>query len=106
MKIIENTIIPFKDFEAINLFGVLFVRKGVTVTAHTIRHETIHTRQMQELLFVPFYVLYVFEWLVKLCFYGKQAYRNISFEREAYANDEDTCYLLIRQHFAFLKYIF
>lgn len=106
MKIIENSIIPVKGFAAINLFGVLFVRKGVTITARLIRHETIHTKQIQELLFVPFYILYVLEWLVKLCFLGKQAYRNISFEREAYANDEDTCYLLVRRRFAFLKYIF
>jgi hypothetical protein len=106
MKIIENSIIPPKGFAAINLFGVLFVRKGVIVTARMVRHETIHTRQMQELLFVPFYILYVLEWLVKLCFYGNKAYRNISFEREAYSNDKDTCYFLVRRHYAFLKYIF
>jgi hypothetical protein len=106
MKIIINTIIPFKGFAAINLFGVLFVRKGITVTARIIRHETIHTRQMQELLYLPFYILYVFEWLVKLCFYGKKAYRNISFEHEAYSNENNTCYLSMRRHFAFLKYIF
>lgn len=106
MKIIENNIIPVKGFAAINLFGILFVRKGVLITARLVRHETIHTEQMKELLFVPFYVLYVLEWLVKLCFYGKKAYRNISFEREAYSNDEDTCYLLTRRRFAFLKYIF
>ena len=106
MKIIVNNIIPFKGFAAINLFGFLFVRKGVTVTARMIRHETIHTKQMQDLLFVFFYAFYIFEWLVKLCFYGKQAYRNISFEREAYSNEADTCYLVTRKHFAFLKYIF
>jgi hypothetical protein len=106
MKIIENSIIPPKGFAAINLFGVLFVRKGVTVTARMVRHEAIHTRQMQELLFVPFYVFYVLEWLIKRCFYGKRAYRNVSFEREAYSNDKDRFYLLVRRHYAFLKYLF
>lgn len=105
MKIIVNNIIPIKGFAAINLFGVLFVRNGVSITDRLIRHESIHTKQMKELLYVFFYILYVFEWLVKLCFYGSKAYRNISFEREAYSNQYDVNYLGNRRHFSFLKYI-
>lgn len=105
MKIVVNNIIPFKGFAGINIFGVLFVRKGVVVSERMIRHETIHTKQMKELLFIPFYILYVIEWLVKLLFYGKQAYRNISFEREAYSNEYDLNYLGNRKRFAFVKYI-
>lgn len=105
MKIIVNNIIPIKGFAAINLFGVLFVRNGVSITDRLIRHESIHTKQMKELLYVFFYILYVFEWLVKLCFYGSKAYRNISFEREAYSNQYDVNYLDNRRHFSFLKYI-
>lgn len=33
------------------------------------------------LSFISFYILYVLEWLVKIPFYGKNAYENISFER-------------------------
>ena len=105
MKIIVNKIIPFKGFAAINLFGVLFVRKGVNITDRLIQHEKIHTLQMKELLYVFFYIAYVLEWLVKLLFYGKKAYRNISFEREAYANEEALGYLNNRPLFAFLKHI-
>lgn len=105
MKIVVNNIIPFKGFAGINIFGVLFVRKGVVVSERMIRHETIHTKQMKELIFIPFYILYVIEWLVKLLFYGKQAYRNISFEREAYSNEYDLNYLGNRKRFAFVKYI-
>jgi hypothetical protein len=105
MKIIVNNIIPVKGFAAINLFGILFVRKGVSITDRLIRHESIHTKQMKELLYVFFYILYVLEWLVKLCFYGSKAYRNISFEREAYSNQHDVDYLGNRRHFSFLKYI-
>jgi len=106
MKVIVNNIIPFKGFSGINLFGVLFVRKGVVVSERMIRHEETHTKQMKEFLFIPFYVLYVLEWLLKLPFYGKQAYYNISFEREAYSNQDDVNYLDNRRFFAFLKYIF
>ena len=46
MKIIHNRFIPFKDYDAINLFGILFCRKGTTITTEVIQHERIHTRQM------------------------------------------------------------
>lgn len=105
MKVIENYIIPPKGFAGINLFGVLFVRKGVVVSERMIRHETIHTEQMKDLLFVPFYLVYFIEWLVKLLIYTSNAYRNISFEREAYAHDDDVNYLSTRKRFSFLKYM-
>ena len=84
--VIENKLIPFKGFKAINLFGVIFVRKGARMTSTDFNHEAIHTAQMKELGYVFFYVLYVIEWLYRLCKSGN-AYRNISFEREAYEND-------------------
>lgn len=106
MKIIENNIIPFKGFAAINIFGVLFVRKGVFISERLIRHEMIHTKQIKELGYIFFYVLYLLEWLLKLPFYGKQAYYAVSFEREAYRNQFDFYYLNNRRLFAFVKYIF
>lgn len=42
MKIIYNTIIPLKGFKCINLFGVLFTRKGETLSERNIQHEYIH----------------------------------------------------------------
>ena len=99
---------PPKGFLAINLFGVMFVRRGnkERVGERTIRHETIHTRQMTELLFVFFYIWYGIEWLVKLPKYGaKHAYNNLSFEREAYENDDDVLYLANRKPFAWVKYL-
>lgn len=107
MRIIRNNIIPFRGFAAINLFGVLFVRKGSAVTPRLLNHEAIHTAQMREWLYVMFYMLYVLEWLVRLVQYRncKEAYRNISFEREAYACQYDMKYLRTRKHYATLKYI-
>lgn len=108
MKVIENNIIPFKGFAAINLFGVLFVRKGIAVSERLLRHETIHTEQMKELTPPIFYIWYVVEWLIRLLMYRttRKAYRNISFEREAYENDDKFIYLKERKPFAFLKYVF
>ncbi len=122
MKIIRNNIIPFPGFKAINLFGVLFVKNNAKIDDVTINHEAIHSRQFVELMvlfavatffirwwlpvFAPFafYVWYIIEWLIRLLKKGN-AYRNISFEREAYANQGDFSYLKGRGWFNFLKYL-
>ena len=92
MKIIRNNIIPFRGFAAINLFGILFVRKDTVLTPVMMNHEYIHTAQMKEMAHVLFYLWYVVEWLVRLTMKG-HAYRNISFEREAYSNPTIMVYL-------------
>lgn len=104
MKVIYNRIIPFKGFKCINLFGVLFVRKDCYMWERDYNHERIHTAQMRELWYVPFYVLYLLEWVVRL-FKKGNAYRNISFEREAYGNEKDLSYLKYREKFAWRKYL-
>lgn len=107
MIIIRNNIIPFPGFAAINLFGILFVRKNATITDNMIRHESIHTEQMKEMLFVPFYLWYVIEWLLRLIQYRNThtAYRNISFEREAYASENDLYYLDSRKRYSWVNYL-
>lgn len=104
MKIIYNKIIPSKGFAAINLFGLLFARKGTKINNRIINHESIHTAQMKEMLFIPFYIWYVFEWLIRL-FKKGNAYRNISFEREAYDNQNNKNYLDKRKHYSWVKYL-
>jgi hypothetical protein len=104
MKIVENRFIPFKGYNAMMLFGFLFTRDAGKVTARTIRHERIHARQMWELLVAGFYVWYFIEWVIRL--FGKgNAYRNVSFEREAYANQDIETYLDTRKAFAWVGYI-
>lgn len=106
MIIIRNNIIPFPGFAAINLFGILFIRKDVTVTDRMLNHERIHTAQMKEMLFIFFYVWYLVEWIVRLFINGPEdAYYNISFEQEAYKNDNNLKYLETRKHFSWFKYI-
>ena len=104
MKIIKNKFIPFQGFRAINLFGILFVRGNARINERTIRHETIHTAQIKEMLYILFYLWYVVEWIIRLFMKGN-AYRNISFEREAYNNEDNIIYLEDRKRFAWIKYI-
>ena len=113
MKIIRNKYIPFKGFRAINLFGILFVRGNAEISERTIRHETIHTKQMQEMLYVFFYLWYCIEYVYRVFWYAwkvnkpkaKSAYHAISFEREAYANEHDTEYLKNRKSWNWTKYL-
>ena len=102
MIIFKNNIIPFKGFSAIYLFGLLFTKKDLSRTE--INHELIHERQAREMLFVFFYLWYLIEWLIRLTGKGN-AYHNISFEREAYTNQNNLLYLSRRKMFNFIKYI-
>ena len=104
MKIIRSRLVPFKGYNAINLLGILFCRKGVELTPSLLNHERIHTRQMVEMAVVGFHLWYVVEWLVRLPMKGS-AYFNISFEREAYANQWDEHYLEHRRPYSWTKYL-
>lgn len=102
MKIIRNSLIPRRGFAAMNLFGLLFVRKGVILDPVILNHERIHTRQQLELLFLPFLLVYLGEWQFRWLtngFNGLKAYRSISFEREAYDHQNDLTYLSRRRIF-------
>lgn len=108
MKIVYNNIIPFKGFIAINLFGVLFVRKELKsyVKDEVINHEMIHTKQMIEMGYILFYIWYIIEYLIRLCSSNKKtAYYDISFEREAYENEDFTYYIKTRKKYSWIKYI-
>ena len=104
MFIIRNRIVPFRRFNAINILGVLFARPEAEMDEQLLNHERIHTRQMLEMLVVFFYLWYVVEWLIRLPMKGR-AYKNISFEREAYANMYNPDYLRQRRWYAWLDYL-
>ncbi|EJL73564.1 hypothetical protein [Chryseobacterium populi] len=101
---------PLKKLKinGIALFPFIFIRKPEDKENKTlINHEKIHLRQQFELLIILFYILYVAEyyyWFFKLK-NGYQAYKRISFEREAYANEHDLTYLEKRQFWSFRKYL-
>jgi hypothetical protein len=50
---------------------------------------------------------YLVEYCIKLVIYRNhdKAYHNISFEREAYRNDENLDYLMKRKFWSFVKYL-
>ena len=103
--VIKSCLVP-KGF-CVNLFGTLWARDTSWLDRYVVNHERIHTAQQRELLFVPFYVLYLLEWLGRFLQYGHwyRAYKNISFEREAYTHGGDLTYLARRRHYGWLRYL-
>ncbi len=106
MKIIYNRFFPFGTFWAINIFGIIFCRVDKGRLPEVVKnHEYIHTLQQREMLFVGFYIFYVVEWLYRLIKTRNfmKAYYSISFEREAYAHQNDLNYKYKRKRFAWAK---
>ncbi len=107
MLIVTKYLIP-KGFAGLTIFPFVFLRYPVDKANSTfINHEKIHLRQQIELLIIPFFVLYFFEFFIRWMQYKNRylAYKNISFEREAYANETNMNYLKTRNFYSFLNYI-
>lgn len=97
-----------KGYRGITLFPFIFLfRKEDKQNKVLVNHEKIHIKQQLELLILPFFVWYGIEFFVRLGQYRnrREAYRNISFEREAYAKEKDLDYLKKRPFWNFLKFV-
>ena len=132
MIIIKNKILPIGyGYSTINLFGILFTKKNNKLSDKTINHESIHTEQIKEMMVVTliillltsfifnfslwylllaipsFYIWYGIEYLIVRFFHKKQhdAYHDVSFEEEAYANEYNLDYLKNRKHFCWFRYL-
>ena len=105
--IVNRHLIP-KGYDGLAIFPfVLMKSKALQNNPVFINHERIHIRQQAELLVIPFYVLYVVEYFLRLMIYGdkRKAYTNISFEREAYENEKNPDYLKSRPFWNIIKYV-
>ena len=108
MIIVWQSLLKNTKISAITLFPVILLRKPESLHDKIlINHEKIHLRQQLELLIIFFYLWYVIEyyfWFFRLRD-SFQAYKSISFEREAYAMENDFNYLETRRWWSFLKFI-
>ncbi|MCP2028841.1 hypothetical protein L1276_004012 [Flavobacterium sp. HSC-32F16] len=105
--IVAKYLIP-KGYRGMAVFPFVLVKYDLDKTNGVfVNHEKIHLRQQLELLIIPFFVWYFLEYLIRLIQYKNAglAYRNISFEREAYDKESDLNYLKNRSFFQFLHFI-
>ncbi len=93
---------------ALTIWPFIFVKEHWHKTNKIlVNHEKIHLKQQIELLWVPFFIWYFTEFIFRFFQYKNwdKAYRAISFEREAYAQEKNYDYLENRKLWAFLSYL-
>lgn len=107
MIMVCRSLLKNTKISAIALFPVILLRRPEDRYDKTlINHERIHLRQQLELLIIFFYLWYVIEyyfWYFRLKD-SFLAYKYISFEREAFAMEDDHDYLITRKLWSFWKY--
>ncbi|WP_422349006.1 hypothetical protein [Flagellimonas sp.] len=98
----------YRNYVGLSLWPFIILKEGALRKDDVlINHERIHLKQQRELLIIPFYILYISEWLLRTVLYldSYRAYQNISFEREAYANENDMEYIFQRKPYGFVNYL-
>ena len=108
MLLIVNKYLLRKRFVGITLWPFIVIKnKELKEDVVFINHERIHLRQQLELLILPFFIIYGIEFLIGLIKYKEAytAYRNISFEREAYKNEGNLNYLKKKKLWSFVKFL-
>lgn len=106
MIILSKYLVP-RGYTGLAVYPFVFLKhKHLKFDTILINHEKIHLKQQLELLVVPFFLLYTLEFCVRFIQYKNWylAYRNISFEREAYSNEHNLIYLKNRKNWCFFKY--
>ena len=105
--IVAKYLIP-KGFSGLTIFPFIFLKGKKDVSNPVMmQHEKIHIRQQIELFILAFFIWYGTEYFIRILQYKNKhlAYRNISFEREAYANESQNNFLQNRKFWNFLKYL-
>ena len=108
MFVVVNKYILARRFDGVVLWPFIFVRhRELKKNAVFMNHERIHIRQQLELLLIFFFLWYLIEYVIRLVKYRNsfRAYNKISFEREAYANENNPKYLQERRPWNFFRYL-
>jgi len=108
MIVMVNKFILAKGFNGVSIWPFIIIKnKQYKNDPVLLNHEKIHLKQQAELLLIGFYLWYFIEYLIRILQYKNRylAYRNISFEREAYRNELNRNYIKCRSFWNFLKYL-
>lgn len=108
MIVLVNKYILAKGFRGISLWPFIILKnESYKKDTFLLNHEKIHLKQQVELFIIFFYLWYGVEYLARIFQYKNRflAYRNISFEREAYQNETNLEYIKSRKFWDFIKYL-
>ena len=116
--IVRHNVRVIENVSLLNYFGLVglaiypvVVLDGTALTpkgnpTQKLIHEQIHIEQQRELLVLPYYLFYFLEYIVRrFRTTHSEAYRKISFEREAYDNERKKRDVIKRQAFAWRNYL-
>ena len=100
-------ILSFGFARGMCVYPFVLIGKEAEITEQLLTHERIHLKQQLETLVLPFYLWYFLEFLIRFVQYRnfEKAYRNISFEREAYYFESQEEYLTIRKRYAWIGFL-
>ena len=107
MILVVKYLLP-KGYLGLTIFPFILIKnRNLKHDDVLINHEKIHLRQQLELLIIPFFLIYILEFIIRLIQYRNwnSAYKNISFEREAYRHEKDPDYLKSRLLWSAVKYL-
>ena len=109
LKKVVNRFVPMGSYMSLCLWPFVFIRTESAGSYDDVadNHERIHALQQREMLIIFFLLWYSLEWLVKAMKYRsfKVAYRNVSFEREAYAYERDLSYMRDRKRYDWIRFL-
>lgn len=109
MIVIKTRIVEIlgEDISGAMLFPFILVHPEKS-SPSVIRHEVIHLKQCVECAILPFYLIYLINYIVNLFRFGfnhLKAYRRIAFEKEAYFGMFDDRYLIKRKLYNWVRYL-
>ena len=89
--IIYNSKIPkWLGYEGLTLYPFIFIiHSYIDCPKWLIKHEQIHLRQQLRWFIIPFFIVYIWDYVAGRVkgLNHNEAYKNIRFEKEAYKND-------------------
>lgn len=100
LEVLHMDHFPFKGYSAMSWCGNCVVRNDYTkpIKDDTLKHEQIHLQQaVREKSWIKFYLKYFWEWIKgnPIIAPASSAYYTISYEIEAYANDDNMNYTIV-----------
>lgn len=103
MVIESDWITKLLGVRGIILWPFIIVKRGYSDTL--LNHELIHLAQCHELFVVGFYVLYILSFIIAWVRHRSYdlSYKDNWFEKEAFDNQNDMCYLEHRTPYAWVK---